>query len=900
MKAPGRQVEKQSPEPAPPIHERMLENGLKAIVIPSRQSPIVVCDLSYPVGSFDDPPGLTGLAHFVEHMLFKGTKRFPKGRIDRLVAESAGHSNAESSEDSTRYWFAFPSESWEIALEIEADRMRGAQFERPEVDLERRVIREERARELDTPQGRLDQALFAQMYVRHPYRNPIVGWPEDLGRISARDLRAFYREHYRPEGAVMVIAGDVEPRRTLDRVSQVMGSVPRGEIERRRRVVDEPPQVGRREFVIEDAESGARGVLAWRTAARGHDDAAALDVLADLLCGGRQARLWARLVETERLATWVDAQCSPCWRDGQFMIQIEGPSATNLADAQGRILDELRDLASRGPTRGEIDRARRRLDASRRWERQDPMNLAAAVGSAALWGDFRAWQRDYHAALAVTADDVARAAARHLVDSNLTIGWSRRPDRRRSPIAVPALILKASSSRRARFETEPRAGLAPIPRPEKTREPQIEHGAARPAPWLMRKAKRVLLENGMTLIHEPWEGAGVVAFELHVDAGQTWEAKPGLAWLTGRMLEEGTRKRTGLELSALIENVGGTIEFGSTGAQARVRREDLELAVELMAEGVLEPSFPADPLAWIKRRIAADLRHDLEDPAFRADSRFRGLVYGSHPLGRDPRGGPRRLGRLTRGDLIEHHARYFTPERAILVAVGDFDPGSLARLVAARFGGWAPGGAPEQAPRSPRPRPACVRLHDHAGEQTHLVMGHLGVSRGHPDFDVLVVLDHILGSGPGVCDRLSRVVRDELGLAYAVGGGMTDSADVFPGLFRIYAGVAPADAPRAVKAILEQIHEIHAGRFLDDEVEQARRFVAGSWLFDLQGVEPRADRLLELARHGLDLDEPGRRGLELEGVTPDRVREAARAHMHPERIVRVEVGPARFSSRHVG
>ena len=900
MKAPGRRVRAQSPEPTQPIHERVLENGLRAIVIPSRQSPIVVCDLSYPVGSFDDPPGLTGLAHFVEHMLFKGTKRFPKGRIDRLVAESAGHSNAESGEDATRYWFAFPSESWEIALEIEADRMRGARFQRDEIELESRVIREERSRELDTPQGRLDQALFAQMYARHPYRNPIVGWPEDLARISARDLRAFYREHYRPDGAVMVIAGEVDPGRTLDRVSEVMGRVPRGEFERRRRVVDEPPQVGRREFVIEDAESGARGVLAWRTAPRGDDDAVALDVLADLLCGCRQARLWERLVESGRLATWVDAQCSACWREGQFMIQIEGPSSANLEEAQRRILDELADLSSRGPTPGEIDRARRRIDASRRWEGQDPMNLAAAVGSAALWGDWRAWRHEYHAALAVTAEDVARVAARHLVDSNLTVGWSRRPDRRRSPSTGHALVMAAISSARTRFETDPRAGLTPIPRPEKGGGRRIHRAGEGPSPWHARRPERAGLPNGMTLIHETWAGAGVVALELYLDAGQVHEAKPGLAWLTGRMLEEGTRERSGLELSALIENVGGTLEFGSTGAQARIRREDLDLAVTLMAEGVIEPSFPADPLEWIKRRIAADLRHDLEDPAARADSRFRALVYGAHPLGRDPRGGPRSLARLTRDDVIEHHARYFAPERAILVAVGDFDPGLLSQLVGERFGRWRPGHAPGQVVRLPRARPACSRRYDDAGEQTHLVMGHLGISRGHPDFDALLVLDHILGSGPGVCDRLSRVVRDELGLAYAVGGGMTDSADVYPGLFRIYAGVAPADASRALGAILEQVHQIHAGRFLDEEVEQARRFVAGSWLFDLQGVEPRADRLLELARHGLPLDEPGHRGRALEDVTPARVRQAARTHMHPERIVRVEVGPAASPGRHVG
>ena len=188
-----------TPSPSGPeddleVHERTLENGLKALVLPRRRAPIVLCDLHYPVGSFDEPSGRTGLAHFVEHMLFKGSERFPKGQIDRQVLLAGGQSNAETSEDSTHFWFAFPRECWELALAIEADRMRGARFDPDEIEAERRVIIEERARELSSPQARLDQTHLAVTYLRHPYRNPILGWPEDNARIGPDDLRAFYRD----------------------------------------------------------------------------------------------------------------------------------------------------------------------------------------------------------------------------------------------------------------------------------------------------------------------------------------------------------------------------------------------------------------------------------------------------------------------------------------------------------------------------------------------------------------------------------------------------------------------------------------------------------------------------------------------------------------------------------
>ncbi len=179
---------------------------------------MVVADLYYPAGSFDEPAGKTGLAHFVEHMLFKGTERFPKGQIDRLAFVAAGQSNAETGEDATHYWFAFPSDRWELALAIEADRMRGASFDPREVEAERHVIGEERARDLDSPFSRLDQTHMAVAYLRHPYRNPILGWPEDLTGITVDDLRGFYARHYRPDAPCSSSSATSTPTTRFDRV----------------------------------------------------------------------------------------------------------------------------------------------------------------------------------------------------------------------------------------------------------------------------------------------------------------------------------------------------------------------------------------------------------------------------------------------------------------------------------------------------------------------------------------------------------------------------------------------------------------------------------------------------------------------------------------------------------
>jgi zinc protease len=431
--------------------------------------------------------------------------------------------------------------------------------------------------------------------------------------------------------------------------------------------------------------------------------------------------------------------------------------------------------------------------------------------------------------------------------------------------------------------------------------PAVERPVAQAPAWAAGGSKltdyrprREVLSNGLRLVSERRAGTGIVALELFVDAGLLHEARPGLSYLTGRMLEEGTLSRPADVLAEAIEDVGGTLDLGAMGASLRVRAEDLPLALELLADVVCQPAFPAEALAWVRRRIVAELEGDRDDPAFRADLLFRQLVYGDHPYARDPRGTIRDLKGLSLDEIRAHHARYFVPDNAVLVAVGDFEQGRLRSLVRTHFRGWEPRGRAFPPVRRPvrltRPR---VRRVVHPGEQVHIVLGHLGTVRNHPDFAALTVLDHIFGSGPGFNDRLSRIVRDEMGLAYSVGGGITDSAEAVPGVFRVYVGTMPDEADRVVAAIVAQVRAMHAGAFSDDEAERARRYVAGSWVFDFQTVEHRAERLLELERYGLGLDEPILWPDRVAAVTPRQVRRAARLHLNPAALARVEFGPIR-------
>ena len=859
------------------VVEHRLGNGLKVLLLPRKVAPIVVCDLYYPVGSFDEPAGQSGIAHFVEHMLFKGTERWPKGRLDRLAYVSAGQANAETSEDFTHYWFSFPSDRWEIALEIEADRMVSALFDPIEVEAERSVIAEERARDLESAFQRIDQQHLALSYLRHPYRNPILGWPEDLASIDAEALRGFHARHYRPDGAVLVIAGDIRVSNAIRAVERAFGAIAPGIDRVARPEIAEPRQAGRREFRLNEPESVARGLLGWHSVGSSHPLRAPLEILSDLLTTGRRSRLSDALVEKTRLATWVDSSQQSSRRAGQFLIQVEASQGSEPKRIEGEITRILQDLAENGPTPEEIERSRTRLAAAWRWDREDLSGLAAGLGEVALWEDWRAWNEHRRISLAVEAPDVQLVASTFLNDSNLTLGWSvpSHPSLNEAPG-------EAVSARRASRELS----TIPVGLPEGF----IVPGPSRRS--VVFRPTREVLPQGLRLLSERRPGTGVVALEFYVDAGQLREAKPGLAYLTGRLLEEGTESRSADALATEIEDAGAALDVGSTGISLRIRAEDLVQGVEWLADLARRPSFPEASVDWLKKKIADEWRSDRDDPGFRSEMLFQSLIYANHPYSRDPRGSARDLAQLSRDDVVEHHRAHFTTDDAFLVVVGDFEPRRLKKIVERSFGDWRTESSRFEAPPDPKraTRRRTKRV-SRPGEQVHIHLGHLGIRRTDPDFYPLQVVDLILGEAPGFTDRLSRVLRDELGLVYSVGGGITDSADREPGVFQVSMGTSPEAADQACQVAIEQIKAIHQGEFSDEEIEQAKAYLSGSWLFDFQTIEQRAGRILNGERWGLPVDDPLRAPERWEKLSPAEIRGAARRRIAPEALLRVEYGP---------
>ena len=470
-------------------------------------------------------------------------------------------------------------------------------------------------------------------------------------------MKRFYRAHYRPDGAVLVVVGDVEPEAALDRIARHFASVPAGAVPLPSPAIVEPRQTGRRDFAVSEPDSAARACSAG---ARCHGI-----ILTRLpwtfwpICfvaaaAGGFGNLWSRPTRRPRGSKQRtaprSAPASSSSSSKRPRPRTERPSSEGSPRSCSGWADD-------GPSSDELARSRRRLEAAWRWEQEDLSSLAGGLGTTALWGDWRRWQGEHRAAVAVEAGEIRRVLQTYLVDSGLTVGWSSPQPRGRGALAAtnhvdaflndnsPAASLPRRSPAAAMTSARDVAA-APADSPTTSIPLALPSGICRTC--RLPAATFRIGQRSATDLSSDGRALGSSRSSCSSMRECLREAKPGLACLTGRMLEEGTATRTAQELAQAIEDVGGSLEVGSTGCSLRVCCEDLPLAIELLGDVTLRPAFPAEAVSWVARRIAAELRGDLEDPAFRTELSFRGLIYGAHPLARDPRGVGREIARLTR------------------------------------------------------------------------------------------------------------------------------------------------------------------------------------------------------------------------------------------------------------
>jgi len=409
------------------VHEWKLDNGLKLIVKEDHRAPVVVSQVWYKIGASYEPNGLTGISHVLEHLMFKGTKKYPAGEFSRIISSNGGRENAFTGRDYTAYFQRLEKSLLHVSFELEADRMRGLLLEDKEFQKEVRVVMEERRlRTEDKPESLTYEQFNATAFVTSPYRNPVIGWMNDLENLNIEDLRSWYQKWYAPNNATVVVVGDVDPKAVLKLAKQYFEPL-KTSIIRPPKPQLETAQRGLREIRVETPARVPYILLGYHVpvlkTAKDKNEAYALEVLAGILDGGDSARLARQLVRDKQIATAAGAGYSLNNRmSGLLLLEANPAQGANMDDVQAALLDQIKQLREQPVTQSELDRVKAQVVANNVYEKDSVFYQAMQIGMLETVGlDWRLGEKYVKRIRAITAEQVQAVAKKYLNAENLTI-----------------------------------------------------------------------------------------------------------------------------------------------------------------------------------------------------------------------------------------------------------------------------------------------------------------------------------------------------------------------------------------------------------------------------------------------------------------------------------------------
>ncbi len=404
------------------VYEYKLQNGLNILLLPDNRAPMFVSKLWYGVGSRDESFGKTGMAHFLEHMMFKGTKKYGPKIFSNLIKKNGGSHNAFTSFDYTGYYEKLPSNKIELAIKLEADRMKNLKLDPIEFELERKVVLEERrSRVDDNPVNYLFEKLRQKTFTSHTYTNPIIGWEEDLKIISLKDMQKFYRRFYVPENATLVIVGDIKISKTIDLIKKYFGQIEsKGNF--KRKIIIEPPQKKERFISVKRNAALPYFAMAYHTPNWKHEDSAALTLLEYILGGGESSRIYQRLVRKDGLALSAGAEYRYLSYDPDlFYFYAQPASGISVSKIKKVFFEELKNISSNKVTQQELRRAIKSIEANSIFSMDSHYYRAMMLGRSAVCGDWKIIKDYLKKIRKVTPEEILKVARKYFYTNNRTI-----------------------------------------------------------------------------------------------------------------------------------------------------------------------------------------------------------------------------------------------------------------------------------------------------------------------------------------------------------------------------------------------------------------------------------------------------------------------------------------------
>jgi zinc protease len=848
-----------------PYTRYVLANGLTLLVHQDARTPTVTFHLWYHVGSKNEPEGRSGFAHLFEHLMFNGSENFNDDFFKATQKIGATNQNGTTSTDRTNYFQTVPKEALDTILWLESDRMGhllGA-VDQARLNEQRGVVQNEKRQGENQPYGQVNNKIVAATYPKeHPYGHTVIGSMEDLNAATLNDVRDWFKTWYGPANAVLVLAGDITPEEAKAKVEKFFGEIPPGPPPSHPKAWTPRLAESQRE-VMYDRVAAPRIYRVWNVPELGHHDGELLDVAAYALAGDKNARLTRRLVHDEQIATSVAAANSQSEISGQFRIVVTAKPDADLAYIEKVIDEELAKLTEAGPTSAEILKIQVQTvaDMVRQMERASSKASLLATWETYL-GDPDAWKTSLERLEAATSSAVAGAAKKWLDAASYTLVVRPFPDYRASGQAVDR-------------------SAPPVPGPVADAD--------------FPSYRTATLSNGVKVMVAERRDVPLVSVRLLMDTGYPQDfaaVTEGVGPLAVGLLDEGTTTRTGLEIAEQLDRLGAGLFVGGGGETSIVEMSSLKSTLDpvlsIFADVVRNPSFNEADVARLRDQQVQSVRQSLRDPNAIAGRVFSRRVWGeTHPYGRAAT--PESVASITRSDLVGFHRRWFGPNNATFIVVGDTTVEEIVPKLEAAFASWAPVEGRRMEVQSPeRPRRPVVYLVDRPGSlQSVILVGSAQPPRKPSDDFRLGVFNSLFG---GVfTSRVNMNLREDKGWSYgarsSLGGGRG------PRSFAIQAPVQTDATKGALIELRKEISDVVGSRPPSAaEVETAKtNFILGlSSRWETNAAV--ADSLADIAQFSLPADHYDRFAAGFRAVGLQTVRDAARELIPDDGQVWVVVG----------
>ncbi len=867
------------------VLKRVLENGLTVLVVPRKIVPTVSVQLWYNVGSKDEKSGQKGIAHLIEHMIFKGTEKLSECDINLITQKLSGYCNAFTSYDYTGYLFDFPSHHWQEAFSIMSDCMRNCTFKQEYLNSELKAVIQELKMYKDDYVSSATENLLSAMFYDHPYHHPIIGYKQDLWNLDRNELERFYKYHYIPNNATLVVVGDVEPENVFELAKESFGNIEPNWDYKKEQFYHTQDLRSCNLSLYRDVKQPSV-LLSWEIpgASKGQDYLT--DIVSWVIGSGRGSRLYKKLVDELELVTELDVFNYDLFEYGLLFIYFQPKDVENIKKITDIISKELELVVQEGASEREILRAIKKTETDYLSMLEENQKQAYGIGKYFLaTGDEQFVYNYTNYPKDGLAEKVNNFIAKYLRASLMNVSQVMPIDQKEKKHFLELQELSDEEDNRILEGKERTAEVEPgkcvlgidVKTPKKFEYP---------------KSSSLYLNNGLKVLY--FNNPSLPKVDLVLDFKSKYYFDPkglqGLSSFSAQLLQEGTNTHSAGQFADILETYGMSLNSSAGSVSLETLSVDLSKGLELFSEVLTEAAFEGPSIERVRGFMLSDLNEFWDKPMKFVNQLAKEHIYKDHPYGKNSLGTIESINNITRLDLLNHYQKNLSPRGSVLALSGDIERYDIKDCLGHMLHGWQGSEVSDMIfPTISAVEPKEIN-YPIMRDQVVLCYAGLSVSRLDPDYDKLLLFDQILTGGVlgSMSSRLFDL-RERSGLFYTIGGSLVYGVAEQPGMMIIKTIVSNDKLAQAEKSI-ENVIDTAVLDVSDEEFYGAQRALANSLVDNFTSDYKIASSILFKDRYDFPADFFDTRAQKLMQITKEEMQEVVKKHLSSGKMLKIRAG----------